>query len=44
VIKDTFPLVLNIAYRKKSFPSKESDIKILQSIFFAYEVGIINSY
>jgi len=29
---------------KKSFLSKESDTKILQSIYFAYEVGIITSY
>jgi len=27
-------------YRKKSFPSKESDTKILQSIYFAYYVGM----
>jgi len=26
-------------YRKESFPSKESDTKILQSIYFAYEVA-----
>jgi len=32
------------AYRKKSFPSKESDTKLLQSIDFDYEVGVINSY
>jgi len=25
---------------KKSFPSKDSDTKILQSMYFAYEVGI----
>jgi len=31
-------------YRKKSFPIKESDTKLLQSIYFAYEVGIISSY
>jgi len=29
---------------KKSFLSKESDTKILQSIPFPYEVGIISSY
>ena len=29
---------------KKSFPSKDSDTKILQSMYFAYEVGIISSY
>jgi len=27
-------------YGKKSFPSKESDTKILQSIYFAYDVGM----
>jgi len=27
---------------KNSFFSKESDTKILQSIYFSYEVGIIN--
>jgi len=31
-------------HRKETFPSKESDTKILQNIFFAYEVGIISSY
>jgi len=31
-------------YRKKSFPSKESDTKFLQSIHFAHKVGIISSY
>jgi len=31
-------------YWKKSFLSTESDIKILQSIYFAYKVGIISSY
>jgi len=31
-------------YQKKSFLSKESDTEILQSIYFAYEVGIISSY
>jgi len=35
--------IYNAVYRKKSFPSKESDTKILQSIYFAYEVGIISS-
>jgi len=30
-------------YGKKSFLSKESNTKILQSIPFAYEVGIISS-
>jgi len=34
----------DIGYRKKSFPSKESDTKLLQSTYFAYEIGIINSY
>ena len=31
-------------YGKKSFLSTESDTKILQSIYFAYKVGIISSY
>jgi len=31
-------------YQKESFPSKESDTKIFQSIYFAYYVGIISSY
>ena len=31
-------------YGKKSFLSTESDTKILQSIHFAYKVGIISSY
>ena len=30
-------------YRKVSFPRKESDTNFLQSIYFAYEVGIISS-
>ena len=30
-------------YGKKSFHSKESDTKILQSIYSAYDVGIISS-
>jgi len=29
---------------KKSFPSKESDTKILEDMYFAYEVGIISLY
>jgi len=33
----------NTVYGKKSFLSKESDTKLLQSIYFAYEVGIISS-
>jgi len=37
VLKDT-------VYRKESFPSKESHIKLLQSIYLGYEVGIITSY
>ena len=28
-------------YRKEYFPGKESDTKLLESIYFAYEVGII---
>jgi len=31
-------------YRQKSFSSKESNTKLLQSIYFAYEVGITSSY
>jgi len=31
-------------YGKKSFLSKVSDTKILQSIYFTYKVGIISSY
>ena len=34
----------NAVYGKKSFLSTESDTKILQSIYFAYKVGIISSY
>jgi len=34
----------NIAYREESFPSKESDTKLLQSTYFTYEVGNITSY
>ena len=34
----------NTVYWKKSFLSTESDTKILQSIYFAYKVGIISSY
>ena len=37
-------LLKDTAYRKESFPSKESDTKLLQSIYFAYEVRIISSY
>ena len=37
-------LLKDTAYRKESFPIKESDTKLLQSIYFAYEVGIISSY
>jgi len=33
-----------LAMEKKFFLSKESDTKILQSMYFAYEVGIISSY
>jgi len=32
------------AYRKESFSSKEPDTKVLQKIYFAYEVGIINYF
>jgi len=31
-------------YQKESFPTKESDSKILQCIYFAYKAGIISSY
>ena len=44
VFKAIIDVVINTAYSKKSFPSKESDNKILQSIYFAYEVDIIRSY
>jgi len=37
-------LLKDAVYRKESFPSKESDTKLLQSIYFAYEVGSISSY
>jgi len=37
-------LLKDTAYRKEFFSSKDSDTKFLQSIYFAYEVGIINSY
>jgi len=33
-----------LSMEKRSFPSKESDTKILQSMHFAFEVGIISSY
>jgi len=36
-------LLKDIAQRKKSFPSKESDTKVLQSMYFVYEVGVISS-
>jgi len=39
-----FTLVRSAVYGKKSFHSTESDTKILQSIYFAYKVGIISSY
>jgi len=35
---------LEAVYWKKSFLSTESDTRILQSIYFAYKVGIISSY
>jgi len=37
-------LLKDIAYRKESFPSRASDTALLQSIYFAYEVGVISSY
>jgi len=33
-----------LSIEKKSFLSKESDTEILQSMYFAYEVGIISYY
>jgi len=33
-----------LSWEKKSFLSKESDTKFLQSMYFASEVGIISSY
>jgi len=33
-----------LVYGQKSFLSKGSETKILQSIYFAHEVGIISSY
>jgi len=35
-------LLKDTVYRKEYFPSKESDTKLLQSIYFAYDVGIIS--
>jgi len=37
-------LLKDTTYPKESFPSKESDTKLLQSVNFAYEVSIISSY
>jgi len=37
-------LLENTAYRKESFPSKDTDTKLLQNICFAYEIDIISSY
>jgi len=37
-------LLKDAVNQKESFPSKESDTKLLQSIYFAYDVGIISSY
>jgi len=31
------------AYRREYFLSKEPDTRLLQNIYFTYEVGIINS-
>jgi len=33
-----------LSIERKSFLSKESDIEILQNIYFVYEVGITSSY
>jgi len=35
---------LAAVYGKRSFLSKESDTKIVQSIYFAYNLGMISSY
>jgi len=43
ILAKILTLFANTVHRKKSFPSKESDTKIVQSIYFAYEVGIISS-
>ena len=32
------------AYRKESFPSKDTYTKLLQSIYFAYKIDVISSY
>jgi len=37
-------LLKDTVYRKESFPSKESDTKLLQSIYYTYEIGTISSY
>jgi len=36
-------LLKGTVYQKKSFPSKESDTKLLQSVYFACEVSTISS-
>jgi len=36
-------VLLKDSFRKQSFPRIELDIKLLQSIYFAYKVGIISS-
>jgi len=33
-------LLKGTAYGKKSFPSKESDTKLLQSVYFAHEIDM----
>jgi len=40
VWSDNFTSAFFTVCRKKSFLSKESDTKILQSVYFAYDVGI----
>jgi len=35
---------MHTIYRQECFLRKESDTKILQSIYFAYKVGIISAY
>jgi len=37
-------LLKDTANQMESFPAADSNTKILQSIYFAYDVGIISSY
>jgi len=43
-LKLKLTLISFSVYGKKCFLSTEADIKILQGIYFSYEVGIISSY